>query len=414
MLIHQRFFYYWLLFVMSFLLLQCGSYQAQPYDFPRPVDTRSKPITYQEKQIYRLESAGVYVDNQFDGARVNNCQLNGDTIQVTIEAENEPINPSPYYGFKIWSDTEKEVLLELNYPNGRHRYWPKLSNDRQNWQRMDSADFQLAVDSVNAYLKLSLSTDTLWVAAQELHTSTDVRAWCMEKAAHPDVSFSVVGKSRLDRDLLHLEIGRGASRQKEAVLIISRQHPPEVTGYLAMQAFVDAILEDTPVANAFRSRFRILVFPLMNPDGVDMGHWRHNVGGVDLNRDWAYYHQPEVRQVANYFVKTLRKNKNKAILGLDFHSTYEDVFYTMTDETPAHIKGFKDYWLQGIDQSFPGYVPRDAPSAALTPTSKNWFATQLTADAVTYEIGDDTPRDFIREKGRVSAYEMMKLLILRK
>jgi hypothetical protein len=345
---------------------------------------------------------------------VNDCQLKGDTIQVTIEAENEPINPSPYYGFKIWSDIEKTVLLELNYPSGRHRYWPKISNDRQNWQRIDSTDFLPAVDSVNAYIKLSLSTDTLWVAAQELNTSTDVRAWCLEKAAHPDVSFSVVGQSRLGRDLLHLEIGRGEVRQKEAVLIISRQHPPEVTGYLAMQAFVEAILEDTPIAYSFRSRFRILVFPLMNPDGVDLGHWRHNVGGVDLNRDWAYYHQPEVRQVANYFVKTLRKNKNKAILGLDFHSTYEDVFYTMTDEIPARIKGFKDYWLQGIDQAFPGYVPRDAPSAALTPTSKNWFATQLTADAVTYEIGDDTPRDFIKEKGRVSAYEMMKLLILRK
>ncbi len=409
----KLFLRHWSLFILPFLVFQCGSYKAKPYDFPRPVDTKSKPIAYQEKKVYHIESAGIYVDNRFDGARVNDCRFNEDTLQITIEAENEPINPSPYYGFKIWSDTEKEILLELNYPNGRHRYYPKLSRNGKSWEWIDSTDFRLAADSVNAYLNLSVSPDTIWLAAQELNTSSDVRAWCLEKAAHSDVSFSTIGKSRLDRDLLHLEIGRGELRKKEAVLIISRQHPPEVTGYLAMQAFVDAILEDTPIANAFRAQFRILVFPLMNPDGVDLGHWRHNVGGVDLNRDWAYYHQPEVRQVANYFVKTLRQHKNKAVLGLDFHSTWDDVFYTMTDEVPAHIKGFKDYWLQGIAEAIPGYTPRDAPSAALTPTSKNWFATQLKADAVTYEIGDDTPRDFIREKGRISAYEMMKLLILR-
>lgn len=402
-----------LLVLLAAILLQCGANKAQPYDFSRPVDTRTKPINYQTKQVYQLESRGLYVDNRFDGARVNDCRLNGDTVQITIEAENQPINPSPYYGFKIWSDRPQQVLLELNYPKGRHRYFPKLSSDGQNWERIDSADFQLAADSVNAYLTIELSPDTLWIVAQELNTSTHVKNWCLDKKAHPDVSFSTVGKSKLNRDLFHLEIGRGDPRKKEAILIISRQHPPEVTGYLAMQAFVEAILEDTPIANAFRSKFRILVFPLMNPDGVDLGHWRHNVGGVDLNRDWAFYHQPEVKQVADFFVNTLRKNKNKAVLGLDFHSTWDDVFYTMTDETPARIKGFKDYWLQGIDQAFPAYTPRDAPSAALTPTSKNWFATQLLADAVTYEIGDDTPREFIKEKGRVSAYEMMKLLILR-
>ena len=34
-------------------------------------------------------------------------------------------------------------------------------------------------------------------------------------------------------------------------------------------------------------KFRVLAFPLMNPDGVDLGHWRHNAGGIDLNRDWS-------------------------------------------------------------------------------------------------------------------------------
>jgi len=37
--------------------------------------------------------------------------------------------------------------------------------------------------------------------------------------------------------------------------------------------------------------------------------------------------------------------------------------------------------------------------------------TQFDAEGITYEIGDDTPRDLIQEKGEVSAIEMMQLLI---
>ena len=43
--------------------------------------------------------------------------------------------------------------------------------------------------------------------------------------------------------------------------------------------------------------------------------------------------------------------------------------------------------------------------------SKGWFLTQFDAVGITYEIGDDTPRVFIRKKGEVSARAMMKVLM---
>jgi len=42
---------------------------------------------------------------------------------------------------------------------------------------------------------------------------------------------------------------------------------------------------DSELAREFRRRFSIIMVPLLNPDGVVLGHWRHNVNGVDLNRD---------------------------------------------------------------------------------------------------------------------------------
>ena len=402
-----------LLFVLLlYSFYSCQTYQAKPYDFPSPVDTTTKPIALQEKKIYAFPQQEVFASNLFDGARLNNfIFIKDDLFQATISPENVPINDSPYYAFKIWSSRSKSIRLELNYTKSKHRYHPKISKDGKNWMLLDSNLVQLSIDSTNAILTLDIDSDTLWVAAQEIQNSTQVQQWCEAKAAHPNVQLSSIGKSKLGKDLWFLDIGEGATKKKDVIAILSRQHPPEVTGYFAMQAFLDEILADNPLSNAFRKKYRILVFPLMNPDGVDLGHWRHNAGGIDLNRDWAYYHQPETQQIANYIVKAVQENKSELILGFDFHSTFWDVYYT-NKEIPEHIPHFKDYWLRGIHTSL-GEEINERPSFLGGPVSKNWFFTQFDALGITYEIGDSTPRDYIQKKGQISAIEMMELLIFK-
>jgi len=44
------------------------------------------------------------------------------------------------------------------------------------------------------------------------------------------------------------------------------------------------------------------------------------------------------------------------------------------------------------------------------PISKGWFFKQFGAEGIVYEIGDSTPRDFIKRKGEVSAVSMMDIL----
>lgn len=400
--------------ILIFILLLAGCksiQQAKDYDFPKPVDTQSRPIERQEKKIYALEN-GVFADNLFDGARLNGFEtINDDEVRAIISPENEPINLSPYYAFRLWSEASKKVTLELHYKGAKHRYWPKVSNNGKTWDLLAKDKFRFDADSTHAFLSLDLSSDTLWVAAQELETTSQVRKWCELQAEHPELSMTSIGKSVLGRDLILMDVGRGTAAKKEIIVILSRQHPPETTGYLAMKAFLEEILADHALANAFRSKYRILVFPLMNPDGVDLGHWRHNAGGIDLNRDWAYYHQPETRQVADYIVRTAHANKSQVILGLDFHSTFRDVYYT-NKSTTSVLPSFQDYWLLGIHQSI-GESINERPSNIGGPVSKNWFLTQFNAVGVTYEIGDNTSREFIKRKGQASAEEMMQLLIFR-
>jgi predicted deacylase len=398
----------WILFIFT-AIYGCKNYEASSYDYPDPVDTSNKPIEEQEKKLYEID--GVYADNQFDGARLNGFeQVDKNTFKASILPENEPINKSPWFSFKMWSDKNRKIKLILDYTHANHRYIPKMSTDRITWTPIDTNSI-IYLDTSDIKFPLSLSTDTLYISGQELITSKDIYTWCDTLSKINSIAYGTYGSSVKGRDLVFMDIFEQGKQDKPLVVILSRQHPPEISGFLAMQHFVHALLDTNVLASAYRQKYRTLVLPLLNPDGVDMGHWRHNANGIDLNRDWGIYVQPEVKQTVDFIVRESKMNDNKVVLGLDFHSTQEDVFYTYVDSMVSVVHGFKDYWIFGIDQAMPDYEPLEEPSGLTQPYSKVWFYTQFGAESITYEIGDETPRDFIQRKATISANEMMKLLI---
>ena len=396
------------------LLFSCSggkSLLADTHNYPNPVDTTTRPIQHQQKKTYAI--GGLSVTNDFPAARLNNfLQENDSTYIARIWPENFPINPSPWYAFKLWSETARDVYIQLDYSNGaKHRYMPKLSKDGEHWSQLDSTLLQLNQDSTRATMRLQVGKDTLWVAAQEIQDHKRVGAWVREMAHNPVVEHSTAGISALGRDLYHLNIFKGTDYNKRpTVLIISRQHPPEVTGFLCMKAFVETLIEEG-ASNGFLEKYRVMVYPLMNPDGVDLGHYRHNTGGVDLNRDWAEYHQPEVRQVTNHMVRETTLAKNDVVLGLDFHSTFNDVYYTPEASVVRKIPEFTKAWLEKIRVATGLEDINESPGLISRPTSSGWYNQQFGATGITYEIGDKTPREFIEKKGVESARAMMELLL---
>ncbi|MEQ9165877.1 MAG: M14 family metallopeptidase [Fulvivirga sp.] len=397
--------------IASFVLYSCVSSKKVgtplSYDPPGSTNTKSKPITYQEKGSFTL--GGVTANNEFDGARLNGfSQLNDSVFQIDVEPENAPINMSPWYSFKLKSETPKEIYVHLKYKDGRHRYYPDVSTDGINWSPIDSTAIT-AWPEDSAVLKLNLNKDYLWVSAQELRTSAYNAAFVEDISKNPLVTKHLMGQSKKGVDMNALEIALG--EKKPLLIVISRQHPPEVTGYMAMQSFVGELLSESELSKQFRKEFGIIIVPMMNPDGVDNGHWRHNTGGVDLNRDWQFYNQPEIDQFQKYIHQRVKEIKMNVVLGLDFHSTHEDLLYTFNEETYSSEKGVVKKWVQQLKAAFPDESITEEDGGSDSPVSKNWFLQEFKAEGVTYEVGDDTPRDFIKEKGKVSAQLFMKLLI---
>ena len=405
-----------LLLIAGFLLLKNQlpelSDGAQPYDPPGSTDTRSKAISFQSKRVIILAD-GTGARNDFPGARMNSFERIGDNLyEVNILAENSPINTSPWYAFKIWSDKKKSIRLRLKYPGEKHRYRPDLSRDGKHFSVLPAG--KILADTINQSvdLQLEIGPDTLWLAAQEIQNSAQNRVFTDSLRQLPFVSVENIGESTLGRPLSALTFGnRNAGR---AIAVISRQHPPEVTGYLAAQDFLRILCDSSALSRTFREHFTVYSVPMMNPDGVDHGHWRHNAGGVDLNRDWKNFHQPESRAFKNFLEQKIAENKQKLFLGLDFHSTSKDIFYPFQAEfRAANAPALVADWLDSLDRSEPGEPVVREPSDDISPISKNYFFKQFAADALTYEVGDDTDRNEIRRRAETAARILQRMMLRR-
>ena len=394
-------------------------YQGQG---PNPiVPTVDRPVQRQWKGVWAFNDSTTFFTNDFEGGRLNGVAYDGnDHYTAWITAENTPINVSPWYAFKVWTTSPREITVQLSYQDSRSRYYPKISTDGVNFKPLDSlyfkavnpgeGEFGIKAAPEFAEITLQANTEPLIVSAQELYTSSRVKSWVDSLSQKSFVSNYPIGRTREKRPLHLMEIKEN-EKGKKAVMVIARQHPPEVTGFLAMKSFIETLSGDSDQARAFRKEHTVFVAPLMNPDGVDNGHWRHNMGGIDLNRDWQNFNQPETRSVRDFL--RAKDADYEFVFGVDFHSTWDDIYYPL-DTVVAGSKGQIVFdWIQGISQRLPQKKTNISASDQLEPTmvSRTYFFVNHNMPAIVFELGDDTPRDFLKLKGQVAAEELMRLLM---
>lgn len=366
-------------------------------------------VAVQEERVWEFD--GVRFSNDFPGARLNDCTRMGESeFQILIRPENTPINNSAWYAFEASADRPQSITVTLSYEDGRHRYRPKLSDDGITWEELDESLWEHDREANEATLTLEVGPKPVRVAGQEMLGSEELRGWTNEMAQRSFIQKTVIGESLLGQPIEAMRIGNAESR--DYVFIIGRQHPPELTGTLALIHFVENLSTNSPLANEYRRRFQTVVVPLMNPDGVDHGHWRHNMAGVDLNRDWLSFAQPETRAVRDLFVQLAGRDDARPFLLLDFHSTHRDIFYTQKDEHPTVPEDFTANWLEAIGERLPDYeVRRRGSHTSRHVTSKAWGYETFGIPSITYEIGDNTDRDLIRRQTTAASEEMMSLLL---
>jgi predicted deacylase len=328
--------------------------------------------------------------------------------EVVIRPENTPINDSPWFAFKVSAVKPTSLVIHLTCDGGTLRYRPKISMDGEQWVMLPAECYEQATQRKEAELKLEVGPQALWVAAQEPVSTLEMWSWARTLERLPFVSVSEYGSSLSGQKLCRIDIGDGRSARH--VSVIGRQHPPETTGSLALMRFIEEICGDSESARKFREEFHVAVMPLVNPDGVDAGNWRHSLGRTDLNRDWGPFAQPETRATSEQIAGLAKSGR--LYLHLDFHSTFHDVFYTQPDDEPASPEMFAARWLEGLQKRVPDYhVNREASRTPKPTTSAYWAHKTFGIPGITYEIGDNTDRAQLKQVAAAAAQEMMDLLL---
>ncbi|WP_103664081.1 M14 family metallopeptidase [Gracilimonas amylolytica] len=411
-----------LLTSLMILLTSCKSteeFSGFSYDPPDVTDTTDKELTPQYKRVIGTGEPTVWVSNMFDGARLNDFYAKNDSLfEVYIRPENAPINNSPWYAFKIWSDTLRSAKIKINYQDATHRYVPKLHRPDSlgSVTLSDYEELAFEYDSTDgtAVIELELSEAPLYVSAQPLQTTSDLMEDLESRniVGHDFVKHKRAGLSKKGREIMELEITEVAPDQKAPVLaIVGRQHPPEVTGYLASLSFLEELTSDTELAEQFRNTFVVKAFPMINPDGVDLGHWRHNAGGIDLNRDWENFNQPETRVVRDALSRLKDHDRRIMFYAIDFHSTNENLFYPINEEVKTTPDNITQKWIPLIKENNADVEFTVEEFDTSSPIAKNWFYHTFGIDAVTYEVDDRLETDRLDEISRSAARSLMQLLL---
>lgn len=352
------------------------------------------------------------IDARHDGGDLDKCRFRSDdSVELTFRQEDKKVDDAySWFSFRVSARDEGVLRIRLKFPRAYARYWPKVSSNGQDWRRLNEEAVQVSTNGRNMTLTLAVGSAGLWVSAQELLTQAFYDDWLRELDARTELQTAVIGRSVEGRPV---HLARTADRP-EVVLLFGRQHPAEVPGALAMREFVDVLLADTELARRFRGRFALLIVPLINPDGVANGHSRHNSGGVDLNRDWGPFTQPETQSVAR-LLEGLDDLGMRPRLMLDFHATKMTptmVFYTQVPEDNTSPALFATTWMTRVGERLDGYAFKHDPR---TPSgldnTKNYFFSRYGIPAITYEIGDEADRKAIIEHTPAFAEEMMRTLL---
>lgn len=354
-------------------------------------------------------SAFTVIDN-FAGARRGQCTVIDDNhVRILILPESDGyINDSPWFAFKVLPKADVDATITMTYRGGHHRYRPKISFDRIHWTPLPDEQVRVSSDRLKADISLRTGDKAFWIAAHELLTPAMYSLWETKMVETGHVQASELGRSRGGLPITVLNSNPDA---RDVLFLVGRQHPPEVSGAVAFLAFYEALMADTELAGQFRQRFQVVAVPMLNPDGVVGGNWRHNLGATDLNRDWGIFQQPETQHI-EALLDRLDDAGKKVRVFLDFHSTRRNVFYTQNDDYPTEPPHFTRRWLDRAGLRIRNYeFNNDENPVGKLGVAKNYMYKRYGIPSLTYEVGDETDRPAVRAAATIFAEELMERML---
>ena len=244
------------------------------------------------------------VSSAFDGGNIRLVAIEGNRVDLEIVKDHQSDFYQWFY-FRLTGGAGQELELRLlncagsAYPHGWENYRACVSEDREEWQRVDS-DYRGGVLTIS----LTPAANSVWIAYFAPYTMERHHDLVASVVQHPAIAHRSLGQTLDGQELDYFRLGDGPLQ----VWIYARQHPGETMAEWWMEGALEKLLDDSdPVSRRLREKASFHIVPNMNPDGSRRGHLRTNAVGTNLNREWhdpSPERSPEVLYVRDEMDRT--------------------------------------------------------------------------------------------------------------
>jgi murein tripeptide amidase MpaA len=230
------------------------------------------------------------VSSAFDGGNIRLVAIEGDRVDLEIVTDHLSDFYQWFY-FRLTGGGGRSLSLRIlncagaAYPMGWDGYRAVISEDREEWRRVDSA----YADGVLT-ISVTPGSDSVWIAYFAPYTMERHHDLVASVAAVPGIEYRSLGQTLDGRELDYFRLPGGPLQ----VWLYARQHPGETMAEWWMEGALERLVDDAdPVTRRLREKATFHIVPNMNPDGSFRGHLRTNAAGTNLNREW---HAPSIEK----------------------------------------------------------------------------------------------------------------------
>ena len=122
---------------------------------------------------------------------------------------------------------------------------------------------------------------------------------------------------------------KNSEKTKKYLVISGRVHPGEANASWVVKGILDFLTSNKAWSIDILEHYRVILIPMLNPDGVAIGSYRCDNNGYDLNRCWKQPNEalhPTIYHTKNYIRKLIAKGEVSLFFDIHGHSRKQNVF----------------------------------------------------------------------------------------
>ncbi|MCC5828513.1 MAG: hypothetical protein JJU36_03610 [Phycisphaeraceae bacterium] len=255
----------------------------------------------------------LHVDTDIPAGNALIESVTGDTIRFRPDCRDTRSESWFYWNFRVRGCAGRRVRIESTVPDSMTVRGGAVSADGGwTWRWIDDYD-----PTVWAFEHDAGEDDELCFSLAMPYTMRNLNRWLEDQGRDRGVVIHELCRSRAGKAVPLLELGRSDGREDHQVLLTARHHCCEMMASYVLEGIMDQALAEDTIGATLRDRYRLLVVPFVDLDGVEAGDQGKFREPHDHNRD--YIDQSIHPETAAIRELVLTRLDSRLHVGLDLH-----------------------------------------------------------------------------------------------